>query len=74
MDHKDHEHHHESGEPTNSSYIYIFLLVAVVILLRFTMRKFQAGPDFAQLKAMRFSVPPEGGALQRMPKDSDGNI
>jgi hypothetical protein len=53
--------------------IYIIILIAVVIGIRLYLNKKRQAEE-QRLREESFLVPKEGGVLQKMRKDQDGNI
>lgn len=64
----------QTGAVTPDTMIYIGILLIIVGIIRYYYKKSADEKARRQLKEMSFLVPKEGGALQRMKKDNDGNI
>ena len=57
-----------------TNYIQIAVLLAIVLIIKYFYSKSAAEAEKRRQKEQSFLVPKEGGALQRMKKDNDGNI
>jgi hypothetical protein len=53
--------------------VYIVILIAVVLAVRFYITQKKAAEKLRE-RELSFLVPKEGGVLQKMKKDQDGNI
>lgn len=55
-------------------YLQISILLLIVFIIRYFYRKSALEAQKRREQEESFLVPKEGGALQRMKKDADGNI
>ena len=75
--HYHHEHHKSHDNTASDSFtqnIYVFILVAILVGVRIFMARSKRAAEEKQQKLDSFKVPKEGGVLQKIQKDADGNI
>ena len=64
----------QGGALTPENMIYIGILIMIFGIIRYYYKKSALEKTLRHNKEQSFLVPKEGGALQRMRKDNDGNI